>query len=192
MVAIGKQAWLALMNRKSPTAPRRSPVQTRPRLLTEYPARPGAACSHAAAAPTRRVPWTTNQRPPPPVGPLACRTQQPRRRSTAPWVRTPEQDPREIAQHGPDRSSDDETQANTADAFWASGAPLAKASGCPRNRVNPSELDRAIACRSPRPGALVAETSLCRARLALPSTSELPGNVGRLGPEAEDPGSTPG
>ena len=39
MVAIGKQAWFALLNRKSRTAPPRSPVQTgspvqtRPRLL---------------------------------------------------------------------------------------------------------------------------------------------------------------
>ena len=95
MVA-GKQAWLALMNQKSPTALCRSVVQNRPRLLTRSPAPPGAARSHAAAAPTRRVPWTTNQLPPPPVGPLACRPQQPRRRSTAPWAQTPEQAPPEI------------------------------------------------------------------------------------------------
>ena len=33
MAAMGKTAWFALMNWKSPTAPRRSPVRTRPRLL---------------------------------------------------------------------------------------------------------------------------------------------------------------
>jgi hypothetical protein len=40
MVAIGKQAWFALMSRKSATTPRRSPVQTRPRLLTNIPLHP--------------------------------------------------------------------------------------------------------------------------------------------------------
>ncbi len=51
-----REAGLILAhNRKSPAAPRRSPVQTRPRLLTGYRAPTGAACSHAADAPTRRI-----------------------------------------------------------------------------------------------------------------------------------------
>ena len=110
----------------------------RPPAFEEYLAPLGAACSHAAVAPTRRVRWPTNQRPPPLVGPFACQPQRPRRRSTAQGAQTPEQGPRVIAQHGPDRPSDGGTQANTADAFWASRAPLAKASGCLRNRVNPN------------------------------------------------------
>ena len=138
MVATGKQAWFALMNRKSPTAPRRSPVQTRPRLLTRYPAPAGAACSHDVNAPTRLAQRPPYPGQPPPVGPLAYRPQPPTRRSTAQRAQTPGRDPREIVQHEPGRPSGGGTQANTADASWASGAPLVKASGCPRKRVNPT------------------------------------------------------
>jgi len=53
MTKIGKQAWFALMNRKSRTALRRSPVQTRPRLLTRYRA-PGADAGSPVAAGTTR------------------------------------------------------------------------------------------------------------------------------------------
>src|SRR5690242_14142638 len=137
MVAIGKQAWFALMNRKSPTAPRRSPVQTRPRLLTGCRAPAGVACSPDAAAPTRPVQRHSGRATPPPVGPPACQPQQPTRRSTAQSAQTLGQDLRQTVQHGPDQPSGDGTQVNTAGASWASGTPLAKASGCPRNRVNP-------------------------------------------------------
>ena len=91
---------------------------------------------------THLVQTPLNQRPPPPVGPLACRPQPPTRRSTAQWAQTPGRDPREIVQHEPGQPSGGGTQANTADASWASGAPLVKASGCPRNRVNPSTARR--------------------------------------------------
>ena len=70
---------------------------------------PGVACSHAAAAPTRRVQRPTNHRPSPSVSRLACRPQRPRRRSGAPGAQTLEQGPREIDQHGADRRSDGET-----------------------------------------------------------------------------------
>src|SRR6202030_4371364 len=69
MAAVGKQAWFALMNRKSRTAARRSPEQTRPRLLKEYRAPAAAACSHAAAGSTHHARLRSDQEPPPPGGP---------------------------------------------------------------------------------------------------------------------------
>src|SRR5438067_7767234 len=67
IAAIGKQAWFALMNRKSRTAAYRSPEQTRPRLLTEYRAPAAAGRSRVVAGSTRHA------RPPPNLGsiPLA-------------------------------------------------------------------------------------------------------------------------
>src|SRR3984893_15299241 len=69
MAAAGKQAWFALMNRKSRTAARRSPEQTRPRPLKEYRAPAAAACSHAAAGSTLTARMRADQEPPPPGGP---------------------------------------------------------------------------------------------------------------------------
>ncbi len=100
-------------------AERRSPVQTRPRLLTGYPAPPAVACSHAAAAPTRPVQRQTSPTQPPPVGPLACLPRQPKQRSTAPSAQTPAQDPPVIDQRGPNRPSGGGTQANTVGVFSA-------------------------------------------------------------------------
>ena len=56
MVAIGKLAWCALMSSETRTGSRRSRVRTRLRLQRECHAPPAAACSRAAAGPTRRWP----------------------------------------------------------------------------------------------------------------------------------------
>ena len=137
MVAIGKRAWLALTNRKSTTTSRRSPVQTRPRLLPEI-SRFTRSCLFSRPQPRQLV--TLNGRQTSdrllPSAHLACRPHRPRRAiDLRRGLKTPEQGPREISRHQPDPPSDGETQANTADGFWASGAPPVKASGCPRNRV---------------------------------------------------------
>src|SRR3978361_920295 len=123
MVATGKQAWFALMNPKSPTAPRRSPVQTRPRLLRGYRAPGGAACSRAVTAPPRPVQSAPSLQPPPPVGPLACLLQPPTHKSTAQWAQTPAQGPREIVPLGPDQPFGGGTQANTAGGGFGFRSP---------------------------------------------------------------------
>ena len=138
MVATGKQAWFALMNRKSRTGASRSPVQTRPRLLTGCPARRGAACSLAAAEPVRSARSHSEQAAPLPADSLVGQPPRSNCESTARSARTLGQDHQDRDLHEQDRPSDGETQANTAGVSWASGTPLAKASGCPPNRVDPN------------------------------------------------------
>jgi len=118
--AIGKQAWFALMNRKTRTAASRSPGQTRPRLLTRYPAPAGAGASRAGGVPTRRARPRLGQGQPPPGGPPACRPGQPRRRSNATTARTRGPGRPEIVRHAPDRPSGVRTQGNRLGGFWAS------------------------------------------------------------------------
>src|SRR5258707_6614129 len=138
IAAIGKQAWFALMNRKSRTAACRSPEQTRPRLLKEYRAPAAAACSHAAAGSTHHARMRSDQQPPPPGGPRFGQPGRPTREWSGRLAQTRGQDRQDYVQHGPGRPSVGETPANTVDVFLASAAPLARDSGCPPNRVNPS------------------------------------------------------
>src|SRR6202030_1927435 len=120
MAAVGKQAWFALMNRKSRTAARRSPEQTRPRLLKEYRAR-----------------MRSDQEPPPPGGPRFGQPGRPTREWSGRLAQTRGLARQDYVQHGRGRPSVGETPANTVDVFLASAAPLARDSGCPPKRVNP-------------------------------------------------------
>src|ERR1700737_3687559 len=138
MAAVGKQAWFALMNRKSRTAARRSPEQTRPRLLKEYRAPAAAACSHAAAGSTHHARMRSDQEPPPPGGPRFGQPGRPTREWSGRLAQTRGQDRQDYVQHGRGRPSVGETPANMVDVFLASAAPLARDSGCQPNRVNPS------------------------------------------------------
>src|SRR3984893_5163015 len=138
MAAVGKQAWFALMNRKSRTAARRSPEQTRPRLLKEYRAPAAAACSHAAAGSTHHARMRSDQEPPPPGGPRFGQPGRPTREWSGRLAQTRGLARQDYVQHGRGRPSVGETPANTVDVFLASAAPLARDSGCPPNRVNPS------------------------------------------------------
>src|ERR1700726_1392315 len=140
MAAIGKQAWFALMNRKSRTAACRSPEQTRPRLLKEYRAPAAAACSHAAAGSTHHARMRSDQEPPPPGGPRFGQPGRPTREWSGRLAQTRGQDRQDYVQHGRGRPSVGETPANTVDGFLASAAPPARDSGCPPNRVNPIPL----------------------------------------------------
>src|ERR1700730_4765413 len=138
MAAVGKQAWFALMNRKSRTAARRSPEQTRPRLLKEYRAPAAAACSHAAAGSTHHARMRSDQEPPPPGGPRFGQPGRPTREWSGRLAQTRGLARQDYVQHGRGRPSVGETPANTVDVFLASAAPLARDSRCPPNRVNPS------------------------------------------------------
>src|SRR6202047_4707789 len=86
IAAIGKQAWFALMNRKSRSAACRSPEQTRPRLLKEYRAPAAAACSHAAAGSTHHARMRSDQQPPPP-GVVSLSLDDPRANGVAAWLK---------------------------------------------------------------------------------------------------------
>src|ERR1700738_2040233 len=138
MAAVGKQAWFALMNRKSRTAACRSPEQTRPRLLKEYRAPAAAACSHAAAGSTHHARMRSDQEPPPPGGPRFGQPGRPTREWSGRLAQTRGLARQDYVQHGRGRPSVGETPANTVDVFLASAAPLARDSGCPPNRVNPT------------------------------------------------------
>src|SRR5438067_10407509 len=140
IAAIGKQAWFALMNRKSRTAACRSPEQTRPRLLKEYRAPAVAACSHAAAGSTHHARMRSDHEPPLPGGPRFGQPGRPTREWSGRLAQTRGQDRQDYVQHGRGRPSAGETPANTVDVFLASAAPLARDSGCPPNRVNPSSV----------------------------------------------------
>ena len=87
IAAIGKQAWFALMNRKSRTAACRSPEQTRPRLLKEYRAPAAAACSHAAAGSTHHARMRSDQEPPPPAALVSVSLGDPRANGVAAWLK---------------------------------------------------------------------------------------------------------
>src|SRR5271169_5655511 len=138
MAAIGKEAWFALMNRKSWAAACRSPERTRPRLLTEYRAPAATACSHAEAGSTHHARPRSDREPPPPGGPRFGQPGRPTREWSGRSAQTRGQDRQDYGQRGPGRPSVGEIPANTVGVFLASAAPLAKASGCPPNRVNPS------------------------------------------------------
>src|SRR5215204_3501347 len=125
------------MNRKSRTAACRSPEQTRPRLLTRCRAPAAAACSHVAAGSTRRAPLPPDQGSILLVAPHSGQPGRPRYEWIARSAQTRGQDRQDHVRHERDPPSDGETQANTVGVFWASVAPLAKASGCPPIRVNP-------------------------------------------------------
>ena len=122
MAAIGKQAWFALMNRKSRTAARRSPVQTRPRLLTGYRA-PAAAGLYLAPQPDQLVTFARPDQASTflpaalaPVGlgdPVADRLRR--------LARTRGQDRPDHVRHEPDRPSGGETPANTVGGFLGIG-----------------------------------------------------------------------
>src|SRR5246127_3138265 len=126
------------MNRKSRTAACRSPEQTRPRLLKEYRAPAAAACSHAAAGSTHHARMRSDQEPPPRGGPRFGQPGRPTRGWSGRVAQTRGQDRQDYVQHGRGRPSAGETPANTVDVFLASAAPLARDSGCPPNRVNPT------------------------------------------------------
>src|SRR5215204_621950 len=126
------------MNRKSRTAACRSPEQTRPRLLTRCRAPAAAACSHVAAGSTRRAPLPPDQGSILLVAPHSGQPGRPRYEWIARSAQTRGQDRQDHVRHERDPPSDGETRANTVGVFWASVAPLAKASGCPPIRVNPS------------------------------------------------------
>src|SRR5205085_12032652 len=126
------------MNRKSRTAACRSPEQTRPRLLIKYRAPAAAACSPVAAGSTRHARPPPDQGPIPLAAPRSGQPGRPKREWSGRSVQTRGQDRLDHVRHEPDPPSGGETQANTVGVFWASVAPLAKASGCPPIRVNPS------------------------------------------------------
>jgi hypothetical protein len=62
MVAIGWTAWCAVTNSNPWTGSNRSPVQTRPRLLTGSRVLRGAGGPHGGADPVRRVPPSSARR----------------------------------------------------------------------------------------------------------------------------------
>ena len=127
------------MNRKSRTAACRSPEQTRPRLLTGCRVPAAAACSHVAAGSTRRAPLPPDQGSIPLVAPRSDQPGRPSYEWIARSAQTRAQDRQDHVRHERDPPSGGETQANTVGVFWASVAPLAKASGCPPIRVNPND-----------------------------------------------------
>src|SRR5216684_8429254 len=155
IAAIGKQAWFALMNRKSRTAACRSPEQTRPRLLKEYRAPAAAACSHAAAGSTHHARMRSDQQPPPPGGPRFGQPGRPTREWSGRLAQTRGQDRQDYVQYGRGRPSVGETPANTVDVFLAAGAPLARDSGCPPNRVNPTTSPNTVTPRAQHSGRTV-------------------------------------
>src|ERR1700730_16897911 len=118
MAAVGKQAWFALMNRKSRTAARRSPEQTRPRLLKEYRAPAAAACSHAAAGSTHHARMRSDQEPPPPGGPRFGQPGRPTREWSGRLAQTRGLARQDYVQHGRGRPSVGETPANTVECSW--------------------------------------------------------------------------
>src|SRR5271169_2080651 len=138
MAAIGKEAWFALMNRKSWAAACRSPERTRPRLLTEYRAPAAAACSHAEAGSTHHARPRSDREPPPPGGPRFGQPGRPIRELSGRSAQTRGPDRQDYVRHGRGRPSVGEILANTVDVSLASAAPLVRDSGCPPNRVNPS------------------------------------------------------
>ena len=125
------------MNRKSPTAACRSPERTKPRLLTEYRAPAATACSHAEAGSTHHARPRSDREPLRPGGPRFGQPERPTREWSGRSAQTRGQDRQDYGQHGRGRPSVGEIPANTLGVFLASAAPLAKASGCPPNRVNP-------------------------------------------------------
>src|SRR5277367_2227080 len=140
------------MNRKSRTATCRSPEQTRPRLLTEYRAPAAAAYSHVATGLTRRAPLPPDQGSIPLVAPRSGQPGRPRREWSGQSAQTRGKDRQDHVRHEPDPPSDGETRANTVGVFWASVAPLAKASGCPPIRVNPNPSSATQPSQTADPG----------------------------------------
>src|SRR4051812_36150182 len=80
--------------------------------------------------------------PPPPGGPRFGQPGRPTREWSGRLAQTRGQDRRDYVRHGRGRPSVGETPANMVDVFLASAAPLARDSGCPPNRVNPSPKRR--------------------------------------------------
>ncbi len=93
---------------------------------------------------------TARPGPPPRVGLRYARPGQPRCGSTRVSAQTRGQARQDRVRHEPDRPSSGGTQPYTEHAFQASRAPLAKASGCPRNRVSPSGSVGPASCRRMR------------------------------------------
>ena len=75
--------------------------------------------------------------PPPPGGPRFGQPGRPTREWSGRSAQTRGLDRQDYGQHGPGRPSVGEIPANTVGGFLASAAPLAKASRCTPNRVNP-------------------------------------------------------
>src|SRR5207344_2666951 len=111
--------------------------QTRPRLLTGCRAPAAAACSPVAAGSTRHARPRPDQRSIPLVAPRSGQPGRPSYEWIGRSVQTHAQDRQDHVRHERDPPSGAETRANTVGVFWASVAPLAKASGCPPIRVNP-------------------------------------------------------
>src|SRR6202048_3188053 len=128
----------------------------------------------------------SDQKPPPPGGPRCGQPGRPTREWSGRLAQTRGQDRQDYVQHGRGRPSVGETPANTVDVFLASAAPPARDSGCPPNRVNPTQCRESV---SPTPervrkaeasrqtsevGAVcrkAARTVLCGLRLASASNS---------------------
>src|SRR6185437_12744259 len=117
IAAIGKEAWFALMNRKSRTAACRSPEQTRPRLLTGYRAPAAAACSHVVAGSTRHARPSPNLEPIRLADPRSGQPGRPRHEWSGRSAQTRGQDRQDYVRHERDPPSDGETQANTVGVF---------------------------------------------------------------------------
>ena len=139
----------------------RSPERTRPRLLTECRAPAATACSHAEAGSTHHARPPSDREPPPPDAPRFGQPGRPTHEWSGRSAQTRGQDRQDYGQHGRGRPSVGEIPANTVGVFLASATPLAKASGCPPNRVNPNpaaaalcpRIDpRRVTGRRPRPG----------------------------------------
>src|SRR5947207_12385453 len=126
IAAIGKQAWFALMNRKSRTAACRSPEQTRPRLLKEYRAPAAAACSHAAAGSTHHARMRSDQEPPPPGGPRVGQPGRPTREWSGRLAQTRRQDRQDYVQHVRGRPSVVEDPGRAADLSLTLAASLTR------------------------------------------------------------------
>jgi hypothetical protein len=122
----------------------RSRAQTRPRLERECRAPRGAACSLAAAGPTRRArPQTGARRPPwasPPAGPPAGQPWRPNSGSPVQRARTHGPGRQGRGLHEPDQPSDAGTQRHTVDGSSTSGHLSRKRGWCPRNRGNFSSV----------------------------------------------------
>jgi hypothetical protein len=91
------------------------------------------------AATTRHVQQHSGRVAHPPVGHLSCLPARSSGGSTGRLARTHPRHRRGRGQRDPAQPSDGGIQANRVVGFWPWSAPLEKASGCPPNRVNPSD-----------------------------------------------------
>lgn len=147
MAAIGKLAWFAFMNQKTPTAEPRSPEQTRPSRERGYRAAASAAGSHAAAGRVHRArPLSGRGRQAGALHHAVLRCGRPRPPRCG-WpmrrARTREPNRSNHGLRGPTRPSVGGTRRGMGGGSWASDKHLTrKRSRCPPNRGNSKRVRR--------------------------------------------------